>query len=111
MGWKIKPGSLVHIEVGGVQDVLGEVENWREERLVYVVRLVGSEQRFERDRQAVRRVIFSPKQLSCVACGEAFEFPVGEQVYFRKHQLFDPSRCKICRAQRKQGEPAEPAPG
>jgi CxxC-x17-CxxC domain-containing protein len=44
---------------------------------------------------------YSDKSLTCVDCGQAFVFSVGEQIFFSEKQFqHDPKRCKACKAKR-----------
>jgi DNA-directed RNA polymerase subunit RPC12/RpoP len=35
--------------------------------------------------------------ITCIDCGETFDFTHGEQAYFRSKQLSEPKRCPKCR--------------
>ena len=43
------------------------------------------------------------KTLTCIECGETFEFTSGEQEFYKLKQLANPKRCKDCRKARKAG--------
>ena len=52
------------------------------------------------------------QRIQCVDCGEEFLFTVGEQAFYREHNLTHaPTRCKRCRSSRKGARGAESAPG
>jgi CxxC-x17-CxxC domain-containing protein len=43
------------------------------------------------------------KHLTCVECGSAFVFTIGEQQFFVEHSFdTEPKRCRLCRAARRQ---------
>ena len=50
------------------------------------------------------------KRLHCIDCGEEFYWTEGEQVYYHKHGLSQPKRCRPCR-ERKREEKASHAAG
>ena len=51
------------------------------------------------------------QRIKCVDCGEEFLFTVGEQAFYREHNLTHaPTRCKRCRTNRKGARGAEAAP-
>lgn len=43
-----------------------------------------------------------PKQLTCIDCGQNFEFTVEEQQFFADKGFGDPKRCPKCRSAKKQ---------
>jgi CxxC-x17-CxxC domain-containing protein len=50
---------------------------------------------------------FGDKILKCVDCGHDFVFTAGEQLFFHDKQFKnEPKRCKPCKAQRMQSNPA-----
>lgn len=47
---------------------------------------------------------FEPKMLTCVECGQEFEFTVGEQEFYAEKGFTNlPKRCPTCRKARKNG--------
>lgn len=42
------------------------------------------------------------KVLDCVDCGKPFVWSLGEQDYFKQHNLQQPKRCKNCRRARRE---------
>ena len=41
------------------------------------------------------------KLLTCVDCGDTFEFTSGEQEFYRLKKLANPKRCSACRKAKK----------
>lgn len=46
-------------------------------------------------------ISFSDMTISCLTCKANFVFSIGEQRFYKKKQLFKPTRCKPCRKARK----------
>ncbi len=44
---------------------------------------------------------FTNKILTCVDCGQKFNFEPGEQAFYRSKGLAEPKRCKLCRDKRR----------
>jgi hypothetical protein len=42
-----------------------------------------------------------PEVRWCCACGAAFTYTLGEQLYFQQHGLQPPKRCQPCRDKRR----------
>ena len=41
------------------------------------------------------------KLLTCIDCGDTFEFTPGEQEFYKLKKLATPKRCKACRKAKK----------
>jgi NAD-dependent SIR2 family protein deacetylase len=41
------------------------------------------------------------KQITCVDCGQKFNFSEGEQEFFQQKGMSEPKRCKECRQAKK----------
>lgn len=37
------------------------------------------------------------KKIKCKVCGNEFEFTVGQQEFFKQHNLSEPKKCKSCK--------------
>lgn len=40
------------------------------------------------------------EEIDCISCERTFDFPVGEQVFYKSRNFSAPRRCKNCRGQR-----------
>ncbi len=37
------------------------------------------------------------KKITCITCGEEFEFTAGEQTFYNEKGFNEPKKCKTCR--------------
>ncbi len=42
------------------------------------------------------------KKIKCKVCGIDFDFTIGQQEYFKLHNLSEPKKCKSCKEKEKQ---------
>lgn len=42
------------------------------------------------------------KKIKCKICGTEFDFTIGQQEFFKEHNLTEPRKCKDCKEKEKQ---------